>query len=102
MYPLESMNPRSAVARREELLRTIADYRHLAGPKLALDEARERALAEVARSRLLPDAGAVLGRRSPALRRRLGTALVAAGTRLQGAGGGALADPASAAATAPS
>ncbi len=98
MYPLESMNPRSAAARREKLLRTVADYRPLAGPMPAWADAHERALAELAVTRLLAANGVAPGRRPAlaAMRRRLGEVLVAAGTRVLGTAHAAEVGPAAA------
>ena len=88
MYPHDqTLGSKAAGARRAEVLDTIRDHRYLAGHKLALDEAHERAVAEAARCRLLADAGLAPGWR-PAVagvRRRVGAALVGVGTRLQGA-----------------
>ena len=102
MDPFEQTLGYGSAARRREVMSTIRDYRFLAGQKLALDDAREQAMVDVARSRLFADVGVEAGWRPTvaAARRRFGAALVAAGTRLQGAGGEVLADPVPATATA--
>ena len=89
MHPYhQSLGSTAGVARREQVLNIIRDHRYLAGQKLALDEAHEQAVAEVARARLLADAGFAPGWRllTAGLRQRVGAALVRVGTRLQGAG----------------
>ena len=88
MYPYyQTLGYKTAEARQTELLDTIQNCRYLASHKLALDDARQRALAEVTRSRLLADAGVASGWRpsAGAMRQRLGAALIGVGTRLQGA-----------------
>ena len=105
MHPYaQPLGSKAVQARHGEVLDTIQDFRYQAAYKLAMDEAHERLAADAARSRLLGEVGPTAGWRPilAGLRRRVGGALVGAGARLQGAGGGALADPASAAATAAS
>ena len=97
MHPYhQSFGSTAGGARRAQVLATIRGHRYLAGHKLALDEAHERAAAESARCRLLAANGAATGWRpgGAGVRRRVGAALVGVGTRLQGASPAVLATPA--------
>ena len=99
----QTLGSKAAGPRRAEVLDTIRDHRYLAGHKLALDEAHERAMAEAARCRLLAANRTAPSRRptGAGVRRRVGAALVGVGTWLQGASpaGHAAAAPAGSAAS---
>jgi hypothetical protein len=73
-------------ARRPDRIDMILDWRYLAGHKVAADEHYERLIAEAAQSRWLAADGAGSGwwPLLSATRQRVGEALVAVGTRLQG------------------
>jgi hypothetical protein len=95
MHPYQPLSGRDAVAQREQLWTTILDYRYAAGPKLAIDDQRERVCGEVARSLVLRAAGAASGPcpRFATFRQRFGTCLVRIGERVRGAAGPRHAEP---------
>ena len=75
-------------SRRQDTHDMIRDWRYLAGHKVAADEHYARLIAEAAQSRLFAATGVGSGwwPLLSATRQRLGEALVAVGTRLQGMG----------------
>ena len=73
---------RDAIAQRQAFLDTIVDYRFLAPARIAADELREREMTRAARSRASRVSASAPRQWAAALRVRLGTALVAFGTRL--------------------
>ena len=92
-------------ARRQDVHDTIRDWRYLAAHKVAADEHYERLIAEAAQSRLLAADGVVSGWSATlysATRQRVGEALVAVGTRLQGMGPAARTAASTARSSAPS
>ncbi|HEU5430705.1 MAG TPA: hypothetical protein VFU81_03530 [Thermomicrobiales bacterium] len=90
MYPDDPTSERRTLAARQAtLLDTIQDCRFLAGYKLAADDARERAIADVVLARRLAASGST-PRRVPILRRMRqfgGEALVRLGMMLRGGSG---------------
>jgi hypothetical protein len=75
----------TAETRRPDRIDTLLEWRYLASHKLAADKRHERAIAEAAQRHLLVANGLTTGRH-PAIdgmRKRVGAALVALGTRLQ-------------------
>ncbi len=74
------------IDQRQAILDTIVDYRFLAPHKIAADERRQRAPLRVVQPTGGLNSSALNKGQTPnALRYRLGSALIAAGVRLQGA-----------------
>ena len=94
----------STQSRRQDTHDMIRDWRYLAGHKVAADEHYARLIAEAAQSRRLAADGVVSGWWAllSATRQRVGEALVAVGTRLQGMGPAARTAASTARSSAPS
>ena len=83
-YDHHPSRQRDAVAQRQAILDTVVDYRFFAPQKIAADELRARELARAAMPKAASRTPAPPRQRLASLRHRLGAALIAAGTRLQG------------------
>ncbi|MDQ3226538.1 MAG: hypothetical protein M3Q50_07910 [Chloroflexota bacterium] len=83
-YDHHASRQRDAAARRDAGLNTVVDYRYLAPYKLAANQRWEREMARAALApfRVRADFASARWRLFASVRRRLGTALIAAGTRL--------------------
>lgn len=73
-----------AIAQRQALLDTIANYRFLTPHKIAADERRQQAMAHAALSYPTSRPAVTSRHWAASMRRRLGAALIEVGTRLQG------------------